>query len=76
MPSTSRARRLYVVTVLFLLLVGDGVRYTIGWWGFSALALVLAAIAIVLLVRRRRSRSHAQRRRRRPKGQSTNLGRV
>ncbi len=54
MLSTSRARRLYVVTVLFLLLVGDGVRYTIGWWGFTALALVLAAIAVVILVRRRR----------------------
>ena len=54
MLSTSRARRLYVVTVLFVLLVGDGVRYTIGWWGFTALALVLAAIAVVILARRRR----------------------
>lgn len=46
-------RRAWLVVVLFVLLAGDAVRYTIGWWAYAVLALVLAASAIVVLVRAR-----------------------
>jgi exopolysaccharide production protein ExoQ len=41
--------------VLFTLLAGDAVRYTIGWIGYGVLVAALALIAVVILVRRRHS---------------------
>lgn len=55
MRPASRLRTGFLVLVLFTLLAGDAVRYTVGWVGFGVLAVVVTAVAVVLLVTARRS---------------------
>lgn len=48
-----RARTAFLVIVLFTLLAGDTVRYTIGWAGWTVLVVLLGAASIALLVAQR-----------------------
>lgn len=48
-----RARTVFLVIVLFTLLAGDTVRYTIGWAGWIVLVALLGAASIALLVAQR-----------------------
>jgi exopolysaccharide production protein ExoQ len=42
--------RVYAVLTLFTLLAGDAWRYSITWYGFSAIALAITVVAVLLLV--------------------------
>ena len=55
MTTSVRARlgQGFPALALLVLLAGDAWRYTIGWWGYSVLALLLAGASVVLLVRSR-----------------------
>lgn len=47
------ARTAWLALALVLLLAGDAVRFTTGWWTFSILALLVGAYAVLLLVSQR-----------------------
>ncbi len=47
---TTGFRRAFPIVVTFTLLAGDAWRYSIGWWGFGAIAVVIVAFSIMLLV--------------------------
>jgi exopolysaccharide production protein ExoQ len=46
-----RFRAVYLTLVLFTLFAGDVWRYSITWWGFSAIAIAMTVIAVIMLVR-------------------------
>jgi O-antigen ligase len=50
---SSRFRTWWAALSLFTLLAGDAWRYSISWWGFSAVAVILFTIGLLLLVRQR-----------------------
>jgi exopolysaccharide production protein ExoQ len=45
--------RFYAVIAFFTLLAGDAWRYSITWWGFSAIAVGTSVVSVLLLVRHR-----------------------
>jgi exopolysaccharide production protein ExoQ len=45
--------RFYAVIAFFTLLAGDAWRYSITWWGFSAIAVGISVVSVLLLVRHR-----------------------
>ena len=47
------ARTAWLALTLVVLLAGDAVRFTTGWWTFGILALLVGAYAVVLLVAQR-----------------------
>ena len=53
MIESRRFRTVFAAVALFSLFAGDFWRYSIGWWGFSAIVLALLAVSIVLLVHHR-----------------------
>lgn len=48
--SSAGARTAYLALTLVILLAGDAVRFTTGWWTFGALALVAGAASVALLI--------------------------
>ena len=42
--------RVYAAFAFFTLLAGDAWRYSLTWWGFSAIAAVISVISVLLLV--------------------------
>ena len=53
MVENPRFRFGFPTLLLFTLLAGDAWRYSISWWGFSALAVALLVVSIILLVKQR-----------------------
>ncbi|WP_213814331.1 O-antigen ligase [Glaciihabitans sp. dw_435] len=50
----SRAfRTAFPVLALFTVLAGDAWRYSITWWGFSAIVVAVSTVSVILLVRNR-----------------------
>ena len=53
MIESRRFRTVFAALALFSLFAGDFWRYSVGWWGFSAIVLTMLGVSIVLLVRYR-----------------------
>ncbi|MFM9878095.1 MAG: O-antigen ligase family protein [Rhodoglobus sp.] len=49
----TRARSAYLMLVLAVVLAGDALRFTFGWWAWAVLAAVLVGASVVLLVAHR-----------------------